>query len=116
MIEVATGGDSGETVPLLILFPRISDELSHYGNSYSMLGLGDIALPGLFISFLLRFDYEMKYETWKRGYFWIGMIGYVVGLGITDLVLVLMQSGQPACSYLVPLTVRARVNRGVCAS
>lgn len=37
-VKVATGGDTGEALPVLIRVPRFSDEL----HGYSLLGLGDI--------------------------------------------------------------------------
>src|SRR3989442_3098 len=74
---------------------------------YSMLGLGDIALPGLFVSFLLRFDY-LKHYTGLRSYFYLSSIGYAVGMGMTYIGLIWMSSGQPALLYLVPTTL------GVC--
>lgn len=100
MITVATGGDSGEALPVLLRLPSLNDPL---GN-FTMLGLGDIALPGLFISYLLRFDYRMSLHGTKS-YFLLSSAGYLVGLLITDLVLALSESGQPALLYLVPCTV-----------
>ena len=50
MIEVATGFDA----PIKILMPHIS--LRDYPTSNcSLLGLGDIVIPGIFIGFLIRF-------------------------------------------------------------
>lgn len=89
MITVATGGDSGETVPMLLRLPRIDDLL----GGYSMLGLGDIALPGLFISYLLRYDYEKNFTT-KQSYFPVAVVGYAVGVLATYVGLVLMRGGQ----------------------
>jgi len=100
MVHVATGGNTGEAIPMLLRFPRLNDEL----GGYSLLGLGDIALPGLFISYLLRFDYEHHLHG-KNGYFPIAVLGYTVGLLFTDLALVVFQSGQPALLYLVPCTL-----------
>merc|ERR1712129_335697 len=62
-----------------------------------ILGLGDVALPGLLVSFLLRWDYLSGYGMTMRGYF--------VGMGLTDLNLILMRSGQPALLFLVPCTL-----------
>jgi hypothetical protein len=58
-----------------------------------MLGLGDIALPGLLVSFLLRFDYN-KGHSWKQSYFVLAVAGYAVGMLVTDLAMLAMQSGQ----------------------
>ena len=42
MITVATGGATREPMPMLLRIPRVGDAL----GGYSLLGLGDIALPG----------------------------------------------------------------------
>ena len=100
MQTVAQGGSTGESVPMLLRLPRIQDEL----GGQTMLGLGDIALPGLLISYLLRFDYQMGYG-WLRGYFGMSVVGYGAGLLLTYVALVVMRSGQPALLYLVPCTL-----------
>ena len=102
MQTVAQGGGTGEAVPMLLRLPRLQDEL----GGYTMLGLGDIALPGLLVSYLLRFDYQMGYG-WLRGYFGMSVVGYAVGLVLTYFALVAMRSGQPALLYLVPCTLYA---------
>ena len=100
MVTVATGGGTGESVPMLLRLPRLQDEL--YGST--MLGLGDIALPGLLVSFLLRFDYHRGYG-WARGYFLWAALGYAVGVWLTYAALTVMKSGQPALLYIVPTTL-----------
>ena len=102
MQTVAQGGTTGESVPMLLRLPRLQDEL----GGQTMLGLGDIALPGLLISYLLRFDYQMGYG-WLRGYFGMSVVGYGAGLLLTYVALVVMRSGQPALLYLVPCTLYA---------
>ena len=81
---------------MLLKMPRFSDEL----GGYSLLGLGDIALPGLFVSFTLRFDY-MKRRLGCSSYFMIACIGYAVGLLFTMLALMIMKSGQVTAYWLV---------------
>jgi len=97
---VAVGGDSGENMPMLIRLPRINDDF----GGYSMLGLGDMALPGLLVSFLLRFDYSRNLSGMKS-YYLISSLGYFIGMLITDVALITTQSGQPALLYLVPSTL-----------
>jgi len=105
MIKVATyqhSVDSRDTLPVVLKFPRIDDPFHHP----MVLGLGDIALPGLFVSYLLRFDYLSKTGmSWKRGYFLPAVLGYAVGMAMTDINLILMSSGQPALLFLVPCTL-----------
>ncbi|KAJ3043022.1 hypothetical protein HDV00_005929 [Rhizophlyctis rosea] len=51
METVATGGGTGEDVPMLLRVPRFDD----FGG-YTMIGFGDIVLPGLLITFCLVID------------------------------------------------------------
>ena len=49
MVEVARGGGTGESVPMLLRVPAIGDP---FGRD-RMLGFGDIALPGHNLSYRL---------------------------------------------------------------
>lgn len=73
MVEVATGGSSGEALPLLLKFPRQHGHSACMGVSYSLLGYGDIIVPGFLVCFAHSFDIirDDKY----RPYFIITMIG-----------------------------------------
>eukprot|EP00485_Elphidium_margaritaceum_P005748 CAMPEP_0202689728 /NCGR_PEP_ID=MMETSP1385-20130828/4926_1 /ASSEMBLY_ACC=CAM_ASM_000861 /TAXON_ID=933848 /ORGANISM="Elphidium margaritaceum" /LENGTH=507 /DNA_ID=CAMNT_0049344907 /DNA_START=40 /DNA_END=1563 /DNA_ORIENTATION=+ len=105
MVAVATynhGDSANDTLPVVLKFPRIDDIFHHH----MILGLGDIALPGLLVSFLLRYDYVNKTGmSITKGYFVPALIGYAVGMMLTDINLVLMQHGQPALLFLVPCTL-----------
>jgi signal peptide peptidase-like protein 2B len=51
MIVVARGDKSnGEGIPMLLKVPRLYDPW----GGYSIIGFGDILLPGLLVSFCLR--------------------------------------------------------------
>ena len=50
--------------PIKLLFPRV---LSGKGSPFSMLGLGDIVIPGIFVALLLRYD--TKHAKSKGAYF-----------------------------------------------
>merc|ERR1712032_1314723 len=100
MVEVATGGGTGESVPMLLRIPSIGDPL---GND-RMLGFGDIALPGLLVSYLRRHDLLSK-RPLLAGYFLPAVVGYLFGLCTTIVALILMRRGQPALLYLVPWTL-----------
>lgn len=100
MVTVATGGDTGESVPMLLRIPSIGDPL---GND-RLLGFGDIALPGLLVSYLRRHD-MMSHRRFLEGYFTPALIGYFVGLCVTIVALIVMKMGQPALLYLVPGTL-----------
>eukprot|EP00252_Welwitschia_mirabilis_P024279 TRINITY_DN7157_c0_g1_i1.p1 TRINITY_DN7157_c0_g1~~TRINITY_DN7157_c0_g1_i1.p1 ORF type:complete len:408 (+),score=45.30 TRINITY_DN7157_c0_g1_i1:78-1301(+) len=112
MITVATS--SAFDGPTKLIFPH------HEGNSplpYSLLGLGDIVIPGLFAAFMLRFDrsrfLEKVHGDGKHAnqgpscqpdklYFITSLISYLLGLILTVVANVISGEGQPALLYLVP--------------
>lgn len=50
-MKVAAGdSSSGETIPMVLRFPRVFDPW----GGYSILGFGDILFPGLLLSFTVR--------------------------------------------------------------
>lgn len=100
MIEVATGGGTGQSVPMVLKIPA----LTGLPGQFKILGLGDIAIPGLLISLLLRHDLVRKSKR-CAGYFTWGVIGYALGLAATFVSLYLMKHGQPALLFLVPGTL-----------
>eukprot|EP00933_Yihiella_yeosuensis_P062677 TRINITY_DN65660_c0_g1_i1.p1 TRINITY_DN65660_c0_g1~~TRINITY_DN65660_c0_g1_i1.p1 ORF type:complete len:540 (+),score=71.41 TRINITY_DN65660_c0_g1_i1:65-1684(+) len=100
MVTVATGGDTGENVPMLLRIPTFGDPLGHD----RLLGFGDIALPGLLVSYLRRHDI-MSRRRFTEGYFFPSLIGYFLGLCVTIAALCIMKMGQPALLYLVPGTL-----------
>ena len=52
-LQVARGDGSGEDgIPMLLKIPRMFDPW----GGYSIIGFGDIILPGLVVAFSLRFD------------------------------------------------------------
>uniref|UniRef100_A0A0C9S6Z7 TSA: Wollemia nobilis Ref_Wollemi_Transcript_10156_2114 transcribed RNA sequence n=1 Tax=Wollemia nobilis TaxID=56998 RepID=A0A0C9S6Z7_9CONI len=102
MIVVARGDRSGEDgIPMLLKIPRLYDPW----GGYSIIGFGDILLPGLLIAFALRYDWAAK-KSLQGGYFLWSMIGYGFGLFMTYVALNLMDgNGQPALLYIVPCTL-----------
>jgi len=100
MVEVATGGGTGEQVPMLLRIPAMGDPL----GGDRMLGFGDIALPGLLVSFLRRHDILSRRSA-CRGYFGPALAGYFVAMCVTLVALQIMKIGQPALLYLVPGTL-----------
>jgi len=112
----------GDPLPMLLTVPRLLD----YQGGSSLLGLGDIVLPGLLISFAARFDAaksllgvmgggsgslamhcpEQNYFFGCRfcsgGYYGPLVVAYAIGLLMANAAVYLMQMGQPALLYLVP--------------
>jgi len=71
----------GESMPILIRIPHFYS----LNEGASMLGLGDLVLPGLLVAFAARWDY-VRYGSLFGGYYWIGsVIAYAFGLAFANL-------------------------------
>ncbi|KAH0463817.1 hypothetical protein IEQ34_006603 [Dendrobium chrysotoxum] len=79
MVSVAKSFDA----PIKLLFPTADS-----ARPFSMLGLGDIVIPGIFVALALRFDVSRGIQG---RYFNSAFFGYTVGL--------------PALLYIVPAVV-----------
>jgi len=105
MVEVATGHSSDEQLPMVLRVPHLSTDPSRvcYVNTYSLLGFGDILVPGLLLSFAHSYDLltGIKYKL----YWIITTVAYILGLIATFISLFVMNSAQPALLYLVPFTL-----------
>jgi minor histocompatibility antigen H13 len=104
--------------PIKILFPRGSlvPNLETGKLELSLLGLGDIVIPGFFLSLLLRFDAHnaktptinttsdnnMIHANFPKPFFHTGLLAYIAGLGTTLFVMIQFNAAQPALLYLVP--------------
>jgi len=89
-----------EMIPMLLVVPKAVD----WAGGVTLLGLGDVVLPGLLVAFSLRVD-VLKGYSGRRGYFVYMVCGYAVGLAMAILASVIMRMGQPALIYLVPCTL-----------
>eukprot|EP00898_Chlorokybus_atmophyticus_P008048 jgi/Chlat1/8244/Chrsp77S07672 len=92
MVSVAKSFDA----PIKLLFPTVSADAT---RPFSMLGLGDIVIPGIFVALVLRYDIASK---GRRHYFYSAFAGYAAGLGTTIAVMNIFQAAQPALLYIVP--------------
>ena len=101
MVTVAKKFDA----PIKLLFHRGE------GLRPSMLGLGDIVIPGIFIALMLRLDRHIaetrapgstRAHKFPKPYFHSVMVGYWLGLSITLAVMYWFEHAQPALLYLVP--------------
>eukprot|EP00210_Caulerpa_lentillifera_P002304 g2212.t1 len=119
MVAVATS--SNIEGPLRLLMPKLSANAQY---PYSILGLGDVAIPGILAALLLRFDifkhgsedddgeYSYAYESeaalpddefFKSRRYFLPVLGsYFIGLLLTFAANSITQLGQPALLYIVP--------------
>jgi presenilin-like A22 family membrane protease len=106
MESVATGGrgHSKESLPMVFLLPTLSNSLVSKctDHKFSLLGFGDIIIPGLLVSYNAIFDVKTGSHM---VYFICSSLGYFVGMIVCIISLVYMNSGQPALLYLVPGTL-----------
>lgn len=100
MVSVAKSFDA----PVKLLFPK-----SFFDTplQFSMLGLGDIVIPGIFIAFLLRYDAfrATNQNRFSKAYFKTTFVAYFFGLVTTIFVMHFFQAAQPALLYLVPFCI-----------
>jgi minor histocompatibility antigen H13 len=96
-------------VPKEYIFLEPTDKLE-----FSMLGLGDIVVPGLFIALALRYDlyrfhlqnptlnYKRHMYRFPKPYFYSTFAAYIAGLVLTMSVMHVFKAAQPALLYLSP--------------
>jgi minor histocompatibility antigen H13 len=113
MQTVATKVD----IPAKLVMPNIVSR-EDAKITKSILGLGDLALPGAFIALCLRYDlhrYHTKYantefhylQRFEKPYFTSAMIAYALALIVTFKIVQVYQKGQPALLYLCPAVIGA---------
>ncbi|KAJ3139424.1 hypothetical protein HK100_011565 [Physocladia obscura] len=119
MVTVAKGLD----VPIKVIFPKNLTAVLEYGilnvppkevSGFTMLGLGDIVIPGIFVALCLSFDYtnwtqaktakqSSKQRRFPAPYFWMCFIMYIAGLATTVYVMHTFQAAQASPSSLIIL-------------
>jgi len=102
------------SLPGKLVFPS-HQNIGHF----SMLGLGDIVMPGLLLCFVMRYDAYKKAQAgrlaeqgiplpsgWYRlSYFHCSLFGYFLGLLTATITSEVFKAAQPALLYLVPFTL-----------
>jgi len=102
------------SLPGKLVFPSM-----HNVGHFSMLGLGDIVMPGLLLCFVLRYDAYKKSQLLHSAetgvpppnhlnritYFHCSLIGYFLGLLTATVSSEFFKAAQPALLYLVPFTL-----------
>ncbi|KAJ1547759.1 hypothetical protein HK096_000185, partial [Nowakowskiella sp. JEL0078] len=108
--------------PIKVVWPKdilkvIADGIFNKTSSqFTMLGLGDIVIPGIYICLCIQFDYHLYLKTpagkknpntkwFPKPYFHSVLIAYIAGLVTTVLVMHGFQSAQPALLYLSPACI-----------
>ncbi|XP_036819164.1 signal peptide peptidase-like 2A isoform X5 [Oncorhynchus mykiss] len=105
MVQVALGPDAaGEKLPVVMRVPRFSAWTQNLcGMQFSILGYGDIIVPGLLVAYCSRFDVWVNSP--KKIYLFCCCIAYLCGMVLTFAVMLVTKMGQPALLYLVPFTL-----------
>lgn len=100
MVKVATTLD----VPIKLLWTKSLTFSTSRG--FTMLGLGDIVVPGMFVALALRYDQHRASlqgkpaGSWSKPYFYAALTAYVAGLVTTMTVMHVFHAAQPALLYL----------------
>ena len=106
MLKVATGFNA----PIKLLMPQLLNFwFDRPRNRCSLLGLGDIVIPGLFIGFCIRFGRYLaktkNIDSEKTSYVCPMLTAYSVALITCGLCLVVFESAQPALLYISPALI-----------
>ncbi|CAF1229027.1 unnamed protein product [Adineta steineri] len=116
MEQVALGiGTNGEVVPLLFALPMFIPESEIdpcMTIRKSMLGFGDVILPGILLTFCKIFDIASE-NRWPI-YYVQSLVSYFIGLSLTHVALYVMNTAQPALLYLVPCILLSTIITGLC--
>jgi minor histocompatibility antigen H13 len=88
---------------------------------FSILGLGDVVIPGSFVALMRDVDGQLAPEgspsqaeasssssslaAWNGPYFSTALAGYGLALGLTFVANEVTKAGQPALVYIVPLVL-----------
>merc|ERR1711948_165061 len=89
------------------MFPR---DLGGCGMlRHSMLVLGDIVVPGIFIAFLAKWDASLISSQKANSFVYLNtvMISYVLSLVTTVGIMLFFNAAQPALLYIVPYVLIA---------
>ncbi|KAG5368667.1 Intramembrane protease 2 [Yarrowia sp. C11] len=113
MLTVATSIDG----PIKLVVPK-----NEFGKG-ALLGLGDMVVPGVYMSLCLRYDVFRYYKDGKQPfhlarkinapYFVSSLIFYVIALITTMVVLFVFEHGQPALLYICPALMLSTLLVGV---
>lgn len=108
MVTVAKSLDG----PIKLMFPKAEG----YGTQitdFSIIGLGDIVIPGVFVALMIRYDFinyiqknenqtEVPFTFRNFNFFLTTIFGYLLGIVTTLVIMNVFNHAQPALLYLVP--------------
>ncbi|KAG9292309.1 hypothetical protein G9A89_009121 [Geosiphon pyriformis] len=111
MVTVAKSFDA----PIKVVWPK---QIFGLGPDeplqFTMLGLGDIVVPGIYVALCLRFDHYLyikknpnasRHSLFQTTYFNSCFTAYILGLLTTILVMHTFKAAQPALLYLSPACI-----------
>lgn len=109
MVTVATSFEA----PIKMVWPKEAATAADPEPAFTMLGLGDIIVPGFFIALALRYDYSRHLRqtpnsttfSFRKPYFYSCLVAYVLGLMTTIAIMHNFKSAQPALLYLSPACI-----------
>ncbi|KAI8053800.1 signal peptide peptidase-domain-containing protein [Syncephalis plumigaleata] len=111
--EVMVSVAKNFNAPIKVVFPKTLFVGAEEKMQFTMLGLGDIVIPGVFVALCLRYDQHLarlsakpptynKPYAFAKSYFYGALVAYVVGLTTTFFVMHTFKAAQPALLYLSP--------------
>lgn len=84
-------------LPVKLMFPYYHGGECAHRDQYAMLGLGDMALPGVCVAYVLR-----ACARRERALFYVAVAGYAGGLAAAFACNLWFAAPQPALFYIVP--------------
>jgi len=119
MVTVAKSFDA----PIKVVWPKQWFGLSPDETmQFTMLGLGDIVIPGIYVALCLRFDHNLylkknpnakKYSAFPTPYFNTCFTAYIMGLVTTIVIMHTFKAAQPALLYLSPACILSVLVTGI---
>ncbi|CAI2171620.1 14129_t:CDS:2 [Funneliformis geosporum] len=119
MVTVAKSFDA----PIKVVWPKQWFGLQpDEALQFTMLGLGDIVVPGIYVALCLRFDHSLylkKHPNAKKNsifpttYFNNCFAAYILGLVTTIVVMHTFKAAQPALLYLSPACIISVLITGI---
>ncbi|KAF9202169.1 hypothetical protein BGZ49_007641 [Haplosporangium sp. Z 27] len=113
--EVVLSVTENLDVPIKVIFPRLLSALpAGQAYDFSVLSLGDIVVPGVFVAFCLRFDQHRagiknpelgRSKQFRKPYFTACLAAYILGLSASFYVMHISKTTQPTLMYLAPACI-----------